>query len=805
MKKASKYQRRFLLFFWGFLILLFVSGRAIAQKEKECLEYFADFAKLEIGFQGDSTLYTLPDLKVCGSSNSTFGLITEEGTLIEAKKIAPESNESIKVYFNDDSVALYQIECGQGFFLFKLVSLETKQPIKQCILFQMNVPQEATFASLINHVSWEGEKIGLVTASINVLPFGIPTNETSTFGTPEEYRENVPCRTLKVCSYAKHDLSPSAFGLVVCPETAWPEVMQQFQKAADLPSPKPGGKWRNNSDWVKESYFFLTYFNEKEYETALKFAQRGGFKQILLLQNSWATTTGHYEINRNSFPEGIDGLRKIIERFQGEGIRFGLHLLAASVDASDSYLTPVPDDRFVLGVQTELADDISAEDSFLPTFEAPVNFPYQEESYYMGMGQTLRIDDELITYEKIQPESDQAGTSDAAPIGFDGCQRGYLGTVASSHKKGTPIWHFMRAYGYHLYDLDSTLLDEIASNFANVVNQLPIDMIYFDGSELLQHREDHWFYNAKLHRAIYDKIDNKDILYQASSCSPYSWNLLSRMASADGHDDLKAYLEERSPGFLSRNNDVMPLDIGWYYGYDQRATPDMYEYVLGATIGYDSSMSFQASVDAALKHPFIGEILDMIARYEQLRLSGRVPEEMRKRLQINPALGGSKSEEERNALLSLRRDYRLVEENGNDYFQRIIYPLWQHITPTDPTSREWELTVEETSRIGFQIQFKGEGETGDQKLVRPRLEIDGQTLEMPLILSRGQYGFAFPGEKITQYGLPLQESNSIAETGKELTLQPGTYAVRFSCEEGENLPIRIRTPLQPDERYEIPK
>ena len=92
---------------------------------------------------------------------------------------------------------------------------------------------------------------------------------------------------------------------------------------------------------------------------------------------------------------------------------------------------------------------------------------------------------------------------------------------------------------------------------------------------------------------------------------------------------MKGYLDERSPGFdyLARNG--MPLDIGWYYGYDPAATPDMFEYVLGATIGYDASVSFQVSVDAAAKHPFTGEILDLISRYETLRLSGHVPAEMK--------------------------------------------------------------------------------------------------------------------------------------------------------------------------------
>ena len=48
----------------------------------------------------------------------------------------------------------------------------------------------------------------------------------------------------------------------------------------------------------------------------------------------------------------------------------------------------------------------------------------------------------------------------------------------------------------------------------------------------------------------------------------------------------------------------MPLDIGWYTVYDPTTTLDQYEYILGATIGYNSSMSLQVSPTTGVKHPF---------------------------------------------------------------------------------------------------------------------------------------------------------------------------------------------------------
>ena len=128
----------------------------------------------------------------------------------------------------------------------------------------------------------------------------------------------------------------------------------------------------------------------------------------------------------------------------------------------------------------------------------------------------------------------------------------------------------------------------------------------------------------ELHKAFYDKLDNKDMLLQASSYSPYSWHILARSASADGHGDLKGYLDERSGGFDFLARDGMPLDIGWYYGYDPTSTPDQYEYILGTTIGYDSSMSFQVSCAAAAS-PVVSIIAATGTRYLRKRLAGVSP------------------------------------------------------------------------------------------------------------------------------------------------------------------------------------
>jgi hypothetical protein len=476
-------------------------------------------------------------------------------------------------------------------------------------------------------------------------------------------------------------------------------AMERFETAAGLPCPRPGGVWNKTSPWIKRSYFFLTDFRESQFDEALAIARRGGFHTILLGQESWSRGTGHYEIDRDRFPEGLDGLKRTFQRFKDAGFRVGLHFLGPSVYPPDPYLTPVPDRRLVHGAVATLAAGVDEKATTLPTAESPQGFP-AEDGGYEGSGTVLQIGNALIWYGQRALD---------APFGFRECRRGHLGTKPAAHAKGDRVTHLVRSYGYHMFDMDTTLLDEVAGHFARVANACGIDMIYFDGSERLQ--GDHWYYNGRLHKAFYDQLQNKDMLLQASSYSHFSWHILARSASADGHGDLKGYLDERSGWFTSFHRDWMPLDIGWYYGYDPSATPDMFEYILGATIGYDSSMSFQVSVSAAVRQPFTGEILDLIARYEKLRLSGRVPEEMRQRLRIDPGLAGEKKPEERAKLLDRRREYRLLGAAGKECFQRVVYGPWLPVPAATAhgaaaeTQSVGSITVAEgVVRVGVQLQ-----------------------------------------------------------------------------------------------------
>ena len=759
------------------LVVLVVAVCLVRQSAVSAATLDLSTAKLTINEQGIASLAFADGTQWPVSKLPAFTID------IAGQKHQPKLVELIAdrctVRFDNGVTAEFRVTVGQGFAVFRLNKIEPREGITNFQLFSVAVPQGSHVMQTINAGTKDRRFAAVMAVEPNVL--------ASWYGGDSTFRAE---------TLAKPGIEPAAFGVIACPEAARFEVIARFEVAAGLPSPRPGGVWNKQSPWTKQSYFFLTDFRESQFDEALAIAKRGGFSTILLGQESWTVGTGHYQINRERYPDGLEGFKRTLQRFKDAGFRVGLHLLGASIYPPDTYLTPTPDPRLLKGVSAGLAADVDEKATVLPLDISPKEFP-AEDGGYMGTGTVLRIGDELICYGKRSLD---------APFGFTECQRGYLGTKPSAHKKGDRVAHLVRAYGYHLHDMDTTLTDEVAGHFAAVANACGIDMIYFDGSEWLQGDQackNHWYYNSRLIKAFYDKLQNKNMLIQASSFSHYSWHILARSASADGHGDLKGYLNERSGCFEPWPRDVMPLDIGWYYGYDPNSTPDQYEYILGATIGYDSSMSFQVSCAAAANHPFTGEILDLIARYEKLRLSGRVPQEMRQRLHIDPVLAGKKPEEQ-GPLLDRYHEYRLLGTAGHEYFQRVVYEPWHDLKPAEAQNATWKVRIADPqTRIGIQIHARSEA-GADKTLVDPFVEIDGKRWEWKGELRAGQYAFFWPDEPVTRYGLPLKQPERLAANAAAVTLPAGEHTVRFGCSGTAQTPVRVRVTLQPPERHAIP-
>jgi len=411
----------------------------------------------------------------------------------------------------------------------------------------------------------------------------------------------------------------SGVAIVAAPRADFTKAIAEMERACGLPSPRLSGAWSKESPDVRRPYLFITRFAEADTDQVIAAARRGGFAYVLIGQWSWSKSTGHFPINTANFPRGRRSLRSVVRRFHKAGLKVGLHFLAAGISANDAYVAPVPDPRLVRDASATLAKPVDAKATRIELTEPPADFP-AEDGGYRGSGSIVQIGDELVFYTERSLD----------PPALLGCKRGYLKTKAAPHEAGETVQHLKRSYGYFLHDADTTLTDEVAERLTRIANYCNVDMLYFDGSERLQ--GPHWHYNAKIQMAYASRLRRRDVLLQGSSYSHFSWHALSRHASADGHGDLKGYLDKRLPGFAGYKTNLMPLDLGWYYIYDPALAFDQFEYVLGKSLGFGCSISLQTSPKMLRTYPRMAEILDLVADYGRARLSSAFPEEVLARL-----------------------------------------------------------------------------------------------------------------------------------------------------------------------------
>ena len=400
-------------------------------------------------------------------------------------------------------------------------------------------------------------------------------------------------------------------------------------------------------------------FSESQFDEALAIARRGGFHTILIDQGSWCRSTGHYEINRDQLPRRpgrieADGSRAS----RTPGFRVGLHFLGR-VDLS---ARRVPDARAGSaagqgGDRQRWPPTSMPQADFIPTDRGPGRFPRRGRRLHGrrdGAADRRRAD-------PVRP----SGRSQA-PFGFTECRRGHLGTKrGGASQRATPSRTWSARTATTCSTWTRRCWTKSPRNFARVANACEIDMIYFDGSERLQ--GDHWYYNARLHKAFYDKLKNKDMLLQASSFSHYSWHLLARSASADGHGDLKGYLDERSPWFDSFGRDRHAAG----HRLVLRLRPDRARPTCSSTSSGRRSATTrrcrsrspsapprQASVHRRDPRPDPPLRTAAAVRPRAAGDAGAAAD--------RPALGGEKTPEERAKLLDQRRDYRLLGDEGTE-------------------------------------------------------------------------------------------------------------------------------------------
>ncbi len=426
------------------------------------------------------------------------------------------------------------------------------------------------------------------------------------------------------CSKA-HGIANAKLALIGAPFEQFKPSIMEAERENGLPCPMLEGEWARHSEAVRRSYLFATSVHDNDIDTLIEYAKTGGFGTIIILKNDWLANHGHYNINLERFPEGIDSLRAAVDKIHRAGLHAGVHVFGPSISPNDPYITPVPDDRLAFVPVPPLTEGVDEKATTLSIADKPKLPPHAAESRAFP-GHFVRIGDEIVQYGEVSAN---------APYQLLRCKRGALGTTASAHPAGGEVKGLLTMWGFFLVDPDTTLADELTQNFADVINTCDFDMVYFDASDgSLTDYIDRDYYLNKMHLLYYAKF-KRDVLYQTSNGtgSNIMWHIVPRSASADGHGDIKGYLDQRWPGILGQRANWTRSDIGWYYWFKE-CRPDQIEYVCARALGIDGSISLETSRTALETLGQSQQMMEMIGRWERARRSNHFPQSVKDKLLV---------------------------------------------------------------------------------------------------------------------------------------------------------------------------
>ena len=479
------------------------------------------------------------------------------------------------------------------------------------------------------------------------------------------YDRGADVRVLGATCSKAHGIANTRLALVGAPFERFKSAIMEAERENGLPCPMLEGEWARDSEPVRRSYLFATGVHENDIDTLIEYARIGGFGTIIILKNDWLANHGHYDINLDRFPGGLESLKAAVDKIHRAGLHAGVHVFGPSISPNDPYVTPVPDERLASVPVPPLTEAVDEKATTLSIADKPKLPPYAAESRAFP-GRFVRIGDEIIRYGEV---------SAGPPYQLINCTRGVLGTTATAHAEGSEIRGLPTMWGFFLVDPDTTLGDELTQNFADVINACDFDMVYFDASDgSLTDYIDTTYYLNKMHLLYYTKF-KRDLLYQTSNGtgSNIMWHIVPRSASADGHGDIKGYLDQRWPGILGQRANWTRSDIGWYYWFKE-CRPDQIEYVCARALGIDGSISLETSRTALETLGQSQQMMEMIGRWERARRSNYFPQSVKDKLLVPGD------------------DFRLFDDGkGGWRLYRAVYEEPVIVDELDGTQNEWTI------------------------------------------------------------------------------------------------------------------
>ncbi len=354
----------------------------------------------------------------------------------------------------------------------------------------------------------------------------------------------------------------------------------------------------------------------------IAYAKQGGFRAVVIYHPDFARAAGHFEW-RDEFANGIEDLKEIVQKIKDAGMIPGFHMHYNKAGINDPYVTPEPDHRLNLRRIFTLASPLEPSSSIITVEEDPSGSTLDDRRRFLKIGR------ELISYE---------GYTSEPPYQFTGCERGDLGSTAGDYETGVKFglldvdtWpDFVR------FDQRTSIQKEVAERIGKLCAEAEFEFLYFDGAEDVH--PPYWFHGANAQYEVYKALDPKPLFAEGAMKTHFSWHILTR-GNAFDHFPPEVIKEATRRYPLTEaehiSKDFTSLNFGWmsYVAPGEETVgsqPDMYEYVTSHAAGWDCPVSLVARLDQMNRHPRTPDNLEVLKRWEDLRGSGFLTEEVKR-------------------------------------------------------------------------------------------------------------------------------------------------------------------------------
>lgn len=240
-------------------------------------------------------------------------------------------------------------------------------------------------------------------------------------------------------------------------------VIGRINQAEGLPFPEIGGEWIRASQVTGKPYL-ITGFTEENFDEMLELTERLGFYSIY--HEHPFETWGHFDLIRAQFPNGRDGMRRIVDKAKAKNIRVGVHTLSNFITTNDRFVTTDLNSGLMAAGVSLLEQDID---------ETATDIVVDGREYFAQVStlNSVRIGNEIIRYQEVTSEK---------PYTLLNCVRGAYDTRPATHKKGDMVGKLMD-FPYRTLFPDWEMQDRLIQNLADFFNETGVSHMDFDGHE----------------------------------------------------------------------------------------------------------------------------------------------------------------------------------------------------------------------------------------------------------------------------------------------------------------------------------